>query len=454
MGKRSPILGYNHNVRHRGLLFHVQTEDSGVDNPHIFTHLFHGGVIISTRRLDYDAGSAEDVVKALMQAQHKATLKELKGGVWDEKIDAYLGTHPDLLPAGPARREGRDTVVEPPPPFEDGGGPLPVEPKTLEPSPAQAGGSLGDDLASPSEPPALPLARGTGGVAPAQPGARAGRNSNGPDGRGRTHSLEPGQPLRGDEVSAAFAAISVDEPSDDVASAAPAAPLEADDAATTQRLDRVDLPPQAQGPTPPPTPTRGRQTSGAYHQHRRIVDRLPEIHDRLPEIHDQPTAPLPRKRARNTSSAAPKAAGTPPPVPRQTAPPIPIAPRPGRGVNAVVRPAGKPHAPASPPVRAAGRARMPPVPPARSAQGQVRASVVVSRPAVIVGGPPRVIGGSGPTSGRSAAGPGSDPPRAVGGRRAREEPSRPKLFGKDLISEKSLDEVILAYLSEDSGGDD
>jgi hypothetical protein len=34
-------------------------------------------------------------------------------------------------------------------------------------------------------------------------------------------------------------------------------------------------------------------------------------------------------------------------------------------------------------------------------------------------------------------------------RRAREE-SRASLFGKDLISEKSLDEVILAYLSEDS----
>ena len=443
MGKRSPILGYNHNVRHRGLLFHVQTEDSGVDNPHIFTHLFHGGVIISTRRLDYDAGSAEDVVKALMQAQHKATLKELKGAVWDQKIDAYLGTHPDLLPAVPARREGRDTMVEPPPPFDEAGGPVPVEPRPPEPSPAAAGTNLGEALSGASEPPA-PLARGTGGDMPVEPAAsaaQAGRSAR------QDPAVGPGQPLRGDEVSAAFRAISVDEGADDPG-AAPSAPLEADDAATTQRLDRVDLAPPPARPTapqatPPPTPPRARQTSGAYHQRRRIVDRMPEIHD-------QPTAPLPRDRARSASSA-PKAAGTPPPVPRQSTPPIPIAPRPGRGVNAIVRPAGKAHAPAQPPPRAAGRARMPPVPPARAAQGQVRASVVVSRPAVIVGGPPRVIAGGG---GRGNGSPGSDPPRALGGRRAREEPSRPKLFGKDLISEKSLDEVILAYLSEDSGSED
>jgi hypothetical protein len=43
-------------------------------------------------------------------------------------------------------------------------------------------------------------------------------------------------------------------------------------------------------------------------------------------------------------------------------------------------------------------------------------------------------------------------PRREGSRprRAREEP---RLFGKDLISEKSLDEVILAYLSEDASED-
>jgi len=62
VAKRSPILGYNHNVRYRGLVFHVQTEDSGQQNPHLFTHLFYEGVIVSTRKYVYDAGSNEDAL--------------------------------------------------------------------------------------------------------------------------------------------------------------------------------------------------------------------------------------------------------------------------------------------------------------------------------------------------------------------------------------------------------
>jgi hypothetical protein len=100
VAKRSPILGYNHNVRYRGLIFHVQTEDSGVLSPHLFTHLFHAGVIVSTRKLVYDAGSDEGAIKSLMQAQHKAVMKDLKRGTFDDKIDQYLGETEGLLPRG------------------------------------------------------------------------------------------------------------------------------------------------------------------------------------------------------------------------------------------------------------------------------------------------------------------------------------------------------------------
>src|SRR5437868_6798603 len=112
MAKRSPILGYNHNVRYRGLVFHVQTEDSGVASPHLFTHLFHHGVIVSTRKLDYDPGSAEESIKSLMQAQHKAVLKDLRRGSFDDKIDAYLGGTPGLLPRGVEEAPDRPSEIE------------------------------------------------------------------------------------------------------------------------------------------------------------------------------------------------------------------------------------------------------------------------------------------------------------------------------------------------------
>jgi hypothetical protein len=68
---------------------------------------------------------------------------------------------------------------------------------------------------------------------------------------------------------------------------------------------------------------------------------------------------------------------------------------------------------------------------ATGAGASAPSNVVMNRPAVIVGAPPKQI--SGPT------------PRV---RKAREDEGRG--FGQGLISEKSLDEVILAYLSEDA----
>ena len=82
--------GFNTNIRHRGALFHVQTEDSGVDRPRITTHLFRGGDIVASVVDDYSAlvGSAPptvpraltDAVRRRMQAQHKSMLKALCAG--------------------------------------------------------------------------------------------------------------------------------------------------------------------------------------------------------------------------------------------------------------------------------------------------------------------------------------------------------------------------------------
>ncbi|MFH0900583.1 MAG: hypothetical protein V2A73_08135 [Pseudomonadota bacterium] len=101
---RSPILGYNHNIRHGARMFHVQTEDLGIRSPQIHSHLFHEGVIIATKKLRYDAEADADIVKSLMQAQHKALLRELRSGQYDDRIVQYLG------PA--ALEETEDTLID------------------------------------------------------------------------------------------------------------------------------------------------------------------------------------------------------------------------------------------------------------------------------------------------------------------------------------------------------
>ena len=103
----SPLLGYNTNVRHKGKLYHIQTEDSGVKHPHIITHLFaDGGRIIASKKTDYaqyiGSDTLKDIVKRLMQEQHKALFIALRDCVYDEEEDA----------AQPNAQGHKATVVE------------------------------------------------------------------------------------------------------------------------------------------------------------------------------------------------------------------------------------------------------------------------------------------------------------------------------------------------------
>jgi hypothetical protein len=83
--------------------------------------------------------------------------------------------------------------------------------------------------------------------------------------------------------------------------------------------------------------------------------------------------------------------------------------------------------------------------------------VVIRRPAVMMGGAPAAGAGRpgqgaapapGPVS-RTSAGEPSKPPVRAPTSPGREAPID-SIFGEDLMSEKSLDEVILAYLAEDA----
>ena len=89
------LSGFNTNIRHRSVLFHVQTEDSGVRNPHIITHLYHHGTILSSEKSKYDdvldSLDLEGEVKKRMEAQHKSMLKRLRAGAFDSVIDQRLG---------------------------------------------------------------------------------------------------------------------------------------------------------------------------------------------------------------------------------------------------------------------------------------------------------------------------------------------------------------------------
>lgn len=88
VSRRPPLLGYNHNVRHAGRVFHVQTEDYGLGRPLIVTQVFFQGSILASARTPYEPEAADEVVQRLMQAQHKQLLRQLRDGAVQERSAA------------------------------------------------------------------------------------------------------------------------------------------------------------------------------------------------------------------------------------------------------------------------------------------------------------------------------------------------------------------------------
>ncbi|MFO0650575.1 MAG: hypothetical protein U0326_30415 [Polyangiales bacterium] len=122
---QSPLLGYNTNVRHKGRVFHIQTEDSGIARPHVITHLFaDGGRVLKTAKTSYaELVALDDVqvrVKKLMQDQHKAMFIALRDGQFDAQFEvpATPATAPEAPPPAAAAAdllEETPTLAAPPP---------------------------------------------------------------------------------------------------------------------------------------------------------------------------------------------------------------------------------------------------------------------------------------------------------------------------------------------------
>lgn len=88
---RRAQMGFNNNIRTGDAVFHVQTEDSGLDQPHVITHLFaDGGRVIKSHKRSYaDQVARADVgefVRKLMKAQHLEMVLALREGRFDEVI--------------------------------------------------------------------------------------------------------------------------------------------------------------------------------------------------------------------------------------------------------------------------------------------------------------------------------------------------------------------------------
>lgn len=121
----SPLVGFNTNVRHKGKVFHIQTEDSGVKHPHVITHLFaDGGRILKSTKASYaellNEPDLTDRVRTLMKDQHKAMFMALRDGSLDATIDDFVrGNAPSRGSTASAQAQPKPAVAPPPEPVPE-----------------------------------------------------------------------------------------------------------------------------------------------------------------------------------------------------------------------------------------------------------------------------------------------------------------------------------------------
>ena len=96
------ITGYNTDVRHNEVVFHVQTEDKGEGNPTIESLVYVGGQVLATKRASYadllSEGKDDKSIVALMDHQHRTMIAAIRHGKFDERLIALSGMRVEARP--------------------------------------------------------------------------------------------------------------------------------------------------------------------------------------------------------------------------------------------------------------------------------------------------------------------------------------------------------------------
>ena len=82
------ITGFNTDIRHNDKVYHIQTEDKGLQNPYIESLVYVGGEILASKKTSYaeqaGAGVDEKWIGSLMEQQHRTMIAAIKRGRLDQ----------------------------------------------------------------------------------------------------------------------------------------------------------------------------------------------------------------------------------------------------------------------------------------------------------------------------------------------------------------------------------
>jgi len=102
------ITGFNTDIEHEGIVYHVQTEDKGLDSPIILSLVYVGGTILASKRAPYvdliEQGFSDEVLAERLKRQHKLICAAINSGRIDDlkkmsragKEPAAVAKEPDV----------------------------------------------------------------------------------------------------------------------------------------------------------------------------------------------------------------------------------------------------------------------------------------------------------------------------------------------------------------------
>jgi len=78
------ITGFNTDIEHDGVVYHVQTEDKGLDSPIILSLVYAGGTILASKRSPYEdliaSGFSDEVLAERLKRQHRLICAAIHSG--------------------------------------------------------------------------------------------------------------------------------------------------------------------------------------------------------------------------------------------------------------------------------------------------------------------------------------------------------------------------------------
>src|SRR5438876_6886607 len=90
-GALSVITGFNTDIKHNDKVYHIQTEDKGLQNPYIESLVYVGGEILASKKTSYaeqlKSGIDEKWIGGLMEQQHRTMIAAVKRGRFDGPAD-------------------------------------------------------------------------------------------------------------------------------------------------------------------------------------------------------------------------------------------------------------------------------------------------------------------------------------------------------------------------------